>query len=91
MEAKGKINGKENDLEAEGEIHCEEINSLYIEKDNFEANCLCTATWISQKMIISYAKSCCRNWIDGEFESGYVDLVLSSGNNLIIRNMMREW
>ena len=63
MEAKGKIhnekiNGKENDLEAEGEIHSEEINSLYIEKDNFETKNLYATKWISQKMIMSYAKFC---------------------------------
>ena len=63
MEAKGKIhnekiNGKENDLETEGEIHSEEINSLYIEKDNFETKNLYATKWISQKMIMSYAKSC---------------------------------
>ena len=63
MEAKGKIhnekiNGKENDLEAEGEIHSEEINSVYIEKDNLETKNLYATKWISQKMIMSYAKSC---------------------------------
>ena len=70
MEAKGKIhnekiNGKENDLEAEGEIHSEEINPLYIEKDNFEANNLYTTKWISQKIIMSYAKSCFPNLMEG--------------------------
>ena len=67
MEAKGKIhnekiNGKENQLEAEGEIHSEEIYSLYIEKDNFEANNLYTTKWISQKMIMSYARFCRPKW-----------------------------
>ena len=67
MEAKGKIhnekiNCKENDLEAEGKIHSEEINSLYIEKDNFETKNLYATKWISQKMIMSYAKSCLPKW-----------------------------
>jgi len=70
MEAKGKIHTenidcKENQLEAEGEIHSEEIYSLYIEKDNFEANNLYTTKWISQKMIMSYAKSCFPNLMEG--------------------------
>ena len=70
METKGKIhnekiNGKENDLEAEGEIHSEEINPIYIEKDNFEANNLYTTKWISQKMIMSYAKFCFPNSMEG--------------------------
>jgi len=67
MEAKGKIHTenidcKENQLEAEGEIHSEEIYSLYIEKDNFEANNLYTTKWISQKMIMSYARFCLPKW-----------------------------
>lgn len=70
MEAKGKIhnekiNGKENDLEAEGEVYSEETNPLYIEKDNFEASNLYTTKWISQMMIMSYAKSCFPNLMEG--------------------------
>ena len=45
-------------MEAEGKIHSEEINSLYIEKDNFETKNLYATKWISQKMIMSCAKSC---------------------------------
>ena len=49
-------------MEAKGEIHSEEIYSLYIEKDNFEANNLYTTKWISQKMIMSYARFCLPKW-----------------------------